>query len=189
MKRILLAGLLTAAAACAQGLSVGVYAGAPFRDVEQNATIAGVSYIAKSPKFTVGAGIQVNLPLHLRIELDALARGASFRASNLLADTNATEWRFPLILQYRFGSDSVIRPFVGIGTSFQHLYQIKNAVTSGPGSFVSNSPAGLLIDGGLDFNLKPIRISAELRYTRQFNDGVIRLSELNQTDFLVGFHF
>jgi opacity protein-like surface antigen len=189
MKRIFLVGLLTAAAACAQGLSVGVYAGAPFTDVEQNTTISGISYVAKSPKFVVGGGLQLNLPLHLRLELDALARGATYRASNQTADTNATEWRFPLIMQYRFATKGVIQPFIGVGASFAHIYQIKNAVTSGTGSFASNSPAGMLIDGGLDFNLKPIRISAELRYTRQFNDAVVSLSQLNQADVLVGIHF
>jgi hypothetical protein len=189
MKRIFLVGLLTAAAACAQGLSVGVYAGAPFTDVEQNATVSGISYVAKSPKFVVGGGLQLNLPLHLRLEFDALARGATYRASNQTVDTNATEWRFPLIMQYRFATSGVIQPFIGLGTSFEHIYQIRNAVTSGPGSFVTNSPAGMLIDGGLDFNLKPIRISAELRYTRQFNEAVISISQLNQADVLVGFHF
>src|SRR6185503_10670780 len=149
MKRIFLVALLTAAAACAQGLSVGVYAGAPFTDVEHNTTVSGISYVAKSPKFVVGGGLQLNLPLHLRLELDAL----------------------------------------GVGASFSHIYQIKNAVTSGTGSFASNSPAGMLIDGGLDFKLKVIRISTELRYTRQFNDAVVSLSQLNQADVLVGIHF
>ena len=189
MKRIFLVGLLTAAAACAQGLSVGIYAGAPFTDVEKNATISGISYVSKSPNFVVGGGLQLNLPLHLRLELDALARGATYRASNQTVDTKATEWRFPLIMQYRFATKGVIQPFIGLGTSFSHIYQIRNEVTSGPGSFVKNSPAGMLIDGGLDFNLKPIRISAELRYTRQFNDTVVSISQLNQADVLVGIHF
>jgi hypothetical protein len=189
MKRILLVGLLTAAAACAQGLSVGVYGGAPFTDVEHNATISGISYEAKSPKFVVGGGLQLNLPLHLRLEFDALARGATYRASNQLVDTNATEWRFPLIMQYRFGTKSMVQPFIGVGASFEHLYQIKNAVTSGTGSFATNSPGGMVIDGGLDFKLKVLRLSTELRYTRQFNDAIVSLSQLNQADVLVGVHF
>ncbi len=189
MKKIVLVGLLTAAAACAQGFSVGVYAGAPFTDVEQSVTVGSVSYAAKSPKFLVGGGVQLNLPVHLRLELDALARGASYRASNLFDDTTAIEWRFPLILQYRFNSKGLVQPFIGVGGSFAHLYNIKNAVTSGPGSFANNSPAGMLIDGGLDLNLKLIRISAEMRYTRQFNDPVVSISQLNQADVLVGIHF
>ena len=40
-----------------------------------------------------------------------------------------------------------------------------------------------------DFKLKVIRISTELRYTRQFNDAVVSLSQLNQADVLVGIHF
>ena len=137
----LLTGLLTAASAFAQGLSVAAYAGAPFTDVEKNTTISGISYLSKSPNFTVGGGVQVNLPVHLRLEFDALTRPASFKASNLPTNTTSTQWRFPLILQYRLGS-GFVQPFVGVGASFEHLYQVKNAVTSGTGSFASNSPGG-----------------------------------------------
>ncbi len=188
MRKIVLVGLLTAAAACAQGLSVAAYAGAPFADVEKTTTLSGISYLAKSPKFTVGAGLQVNLPLRLRLELDALVRPASFKASNLVNNTSATEWRFPLIAQYRLTKGPIV-PFVGVGASFAHLYQIKNAVTSGTGSFASNSPAGMLIDGGIDLKLKVLRLSGELRYTRQFNDAIVSLSQLNQAEFLLGLHF
>ncbi len=188
MKKLLLAGLLTAAAACAQGISVAAYAGVPFTDLISTSTVNGITYSPQSTKFMIGAGVQVNLPLRLRLELDALARQSSFRASTLPADTKATEWRFPLIAQYRLGTGT-IAPFVGVGANFQHFYQVKNAFSAGTGSFVSNSPGGLLIDGGVDFKLKLFRLSTELRFTRQFNDGVVNLSQLNQADFLLGFHF
>ena len=80
-------------------------------------------------------------------------------------------------------------PFVGAGASFEHLYQIKNAVTSGPGSIASNSPGGMLMDGGLDFKLKLFRLSTELRYTRQFNASIFQVSQLNTAEVLVGAHF
>ena len=193
MRKIVLAGLLTAAAASAQNISIGAYAGAPFTDVERTTTISGISYLPQSAKFTVGAGLQVNLPLRLRLELDALVRPANFSASalisnTLLSNTSATEWRFPLIVQYRLGKGT-LAPFVGLGASFEHLYQIKNAVTSGTGSFASNSPGGMLIDGGVDIKLKLFRLSGELRYTRQFNDAIFSLSQLNQAEFLLGAHF
>ena len=189
MRKIILAGLLTAFAACAQNISVGAIAGVPITNVETTTTIGGISYLPKSPHFTVGGSFQLNLPFRLRLELDALARPASFSASNLLANTSATEWRFPMILQYRLNRGKVLQPFVGVGASFEHLYEIKNAALSGPGSIATNSPGGMLIDGGVDFKLKLFRLSGELRYTRQVHDSVASLSELNQAEVLFGAHF
>jgi len=189
MRKFIVAGLLTAAAACAQNISVGALAGVPFTNVESTTTISGIQYLPKSPHFAIGGTFQLNLPFHLRLELDALMRPASFKVSNLLNNTTATEWRFPVIAQYRLGSNKVMTPFVGAGASFEHLYQIKNAVTSGPGSIASNSPGGMLMDGGLDFKLKLFRLSTELRYTRQFNASIFQVSQLNTAEVLVGAHF
>lgn len=190
MKRILLAGLLTAAAGLAQNISVGVIGGAPFTTVESSTTINGISYLPKSPYFTVGGVFQLNVPFHLRLEFDTMFRPAAFRVSTLPSNTTLNEWRFPLILQYRLGEGKAgLQPFVGMGASFEHLYQISNAVTSGPGSIATNSPAGLLIDGGLDFKLKLFRLSGELRYTRQFNSSILDVSQLNQAEVLFGAHF
>lgn len=189
MKKLVIAGLLTAAAAFAQGISVGVIAGAPFTSVVSATTVSGISYLPQSPKFVVGGSFQLNLPVRLRLELDALARPASFSASNLINNVSAVEWRFPLILQYRLNSAKTLQPFVGVGASFEHLYQIKNAITSGTGTIATNSPGGMLLDGGVDFKLGLFRMSAEMRYTRQFNSSILNLSQLNQGDVLVGLHF
>ncbi len=189
MRKLIVAGLLVAAAACAQNISVGGIAGVPFTNVEATTTISGITYLPESPNFTLGGTFQLNLPVHLRLEVDALVRPASFKVSNLLSNTSATEWRFPVIAQYRLSTKKTITPFVGVGASFEHLYQIKNAVTSGPGSIASNSPGGLLLDGGLDFKLKLFRLSTELRYTRQVNAAILDVSQLNQAEVLVGVHF
>jgi hypothetical protein len=189
MRKIILTGLLTAAAACAQAISVGIIAGAPLTNVETTTTISGISYLPKSPNFTVGPTFQLNLPLHFRVEFDALIRPADFKVSNLVANTNATEWRFPLLVQYRFGSGKLVQPFIGVGASFEHLYQIKNAALAGPGSIATNSPGGMVIDGGIDLKVKLLRLSGELRYTRQFNAAIFDVQELNQAEVLVGARF
>lgn len=190
MRKIVLVGLLTAAAACAQGISIGILGGAPLENVETTTTISGVSYLAKSPNFTVGPALQVNLPLHLRFEFDALVRPANFQASNLLAKTTATQWRFPILVEYRFGSGKVLQPYLGVGANFEHLYQIKNAAISGPGSIATNSPAGMILGGGVDLKFKGLfRLSGELRYTRQWNGAILDVEQLNQAEVLVGAHF
>jgi outer membrane protein W len=189
MRKVIFAGLLTAVCACAQGVSVGVLGGAPFLNVVSATTVDGVAYSPTSLKYTVGGAFQLNLPFRLRIELDALYRPASFSVSTPPSETTASEWRFPVILQYRLNHGGFFQPFLGVGASFQHLYQIGNAIKSGTGSIVTNSPAGMLVDGGVDYKLGLFRLSTELRYTRQFNDSIQSLSQLNQAEVLVGFHF
>jgi hypothetical protein len=189
MRKIILAGLLTAAAACAQAISVGVIAGVPFTDVENTTTVNGISFLPKSANFTVGPTVQLNLPFRLRLEFDALVRPATFRASDLVSNTSATEWRFPFLVQYRLGKGKLFQPFIGVGASFEHLYQIGNAITSGPGSIATNSPGGMVLEGGVDAKLKLFRVSGELRYTRQFNDSILDVSQLNQAEFLLGVRF
>ena len=61
---------------------------------KSNATISGITYLPQSPNFTVGPTFQLNLPFHLRLELDAMVRPASFKVSSLFANTSATQWRF-----------------------------------------------------------------------------------------------
>jgi hypothetical protein len=190
MRKLILAVLVTAAAMYGQAISVGAIGGVPFVNLETTTTISGIAYLPKGPNFTVGPTVQVNLPFHFRVEFDALARPTSFHVSNLIGNTSATEWRFPTIVQYRLGSKAhFFQPFVGAGASFEHLYQIKNAITSGPGSIATNSPGGMLLEGGLDFKAGLCRLSTELRYTRQFNDSIQDLSQLNQAEFLVGARF
>ena len=75
------------------------------------------------------------------------------------------------MLNIAWAADKLLQPFVGLG-AFQHIYQIKNAVTSGPGSIATNSPAGLVLDGGVDMKLKLFRLSGELRFMRQFNASI-----------------
>ena len=190
MRILILAGLVTAAAAYGQAISVGALGGVPLMNVETTTTISGIAYLPKGPNFVVGPSVQINLPLHFRVEFDALARPASFHVSNLVGNTSATEWRFPVIVQYRLGNKAkFFQPFVGVGASFEHLYQIKNAITSGPGSIATNSPGGMLLDGGVDFKIGLCRLSGELRYTRQFNDSILDLSQLNQAEVVVGARF
>jgi hypothetical protein len=192
MRKLILLTVLSAAAACAQAISVGVLAGAPILDLTSSKNISGVQYNPQSLHLTVGGAFQLDLPFRLRIEVDAMYRPMNFRASSIAKDITAADWKFPVMAKYRFKnkiSGGHLEPFAGAGFTFDHLYQISNAVTSGPGSIVKNSPGGVLLVGGVDFRALGKRLSAELRYTRQSNDSVISLSQLNQADVLIGIHF
>ncbi len=192
MKNIFLL-IVFGSAACAQSLSVGVLGGAPLTDVVNATTIDGIQSVATSTNFTIGPALQVNLPASLRLEVDALFRPYSFSLGNrsAYADISSLQWRFPFLLQYRF-SLPVVKPFVEGGVSFDHLSNISAAVksiSSGPGQLLHSSDAGIVLGAGVDVKVPFVRVSGELRYTRQAVSNFSGVSNQNQAEFLVGVHF
>jgi hypothetical protein len=192
MRKLIVLSVLSAAAACAQAISVGAMAGVPVLDLTSSKTINAVHFDPQSLHYTVGGDFQLYLPFQIRLEIDALYRPASFSVSTQTNNVTAAHWRFPVLGEYRFKNKiggGHLEPFAGAGFSFDHLYQISNAIAAGPGSIVSNSPGGVVLVGGVDFKAFGKRLSAEGRYTRQANDSIQSISQLNNVDFLLGFHF
>lgn len=192
MRNLILLSVITAAAASAQAVSVGILAGAPLTSVISSKNIGGIQYKPESLHFTVGGAFQLDLPFRLRFEVDALYRPAKFSASNIKDQISAANFKFPVMMKYRFKDPLLgghLEPFAGVGFSFDHFYQVTNAVSSGVGSVVSNSPGSVLLVGGFDFKALGKKLSAEMRYTRQRGDSIIGLSQLNQADVLLGIHF
>ena len=197
MKKLFLVALFGAAAASAQSISIGVLGGAPFENVVQSVQTNGISFLPKSSNFTFGPAFQVNLPASLRFEVDALYRPYSFSQTvaapfvNSAVDVSADQWRFPFLIAYRFNAP-VLKPFIDVGLSFDHLANISAAaqsITSGPGQLIRRSNASLVLGAGVDIKIPFVRISGELRYTRQFSDNFQGISNLNQAEFLAGIHF
>ncbi|HXJ44315.1 MAG TPA: hypothetical protein VNH18_33820, partial [Bryobacteraceae bacterium] len=62
-------------------------------------------------------------------------------------------------------------------------------IVSGPGQLLHQTDASPVIGAGLDVGLPLIRISAEIRYTRQTVSNFADISNLNQAEVLVGIHF
>jgi len=181
--------------------SAGVIGGAPFTDVVNNTNQPGYLFSSKSTNYTIGPALQINLPLNLRFEFDALYRPYAFAAtSNVpaplaagLAPSNvsAHQWSFPMLAQYRFKLP-LVSPFVEAGLAVNHLSDISVVganLTSGPGALVHQTNAGVVIGAGVDVKVPFVRISGELRYTRQGEAYFANVSNLNQAAFLVGLHF
>jgi hypothetical protein len=193
----LLPGVLWTAPACAQIFSVGVLGGAPFTNVISSDQNNNVSAVPRSSNFVVGPTVQINLPLSLRVEADALYRPYSFQITSLgvpgINTVSAMDWDFPFLLQYRIANPLPhLKPFVEVGVSFDHLADISAAaknVSSGPGTLIRQSNAGVVLGGGVDLKIPFIRISGELRYTHQGSADFQALSNLNQAEVLVGVHF
>lgn len=197
MIKPLLLGLLITGFSFGQSLSVGVLGGAPFTDVVHNGSVASVNTVVTSSNFTVGPSVQLNLPANLRVEFDALYRPYGFTLSSFLlgvagngAGVSGQQWSFPLLLQYRF-SFPVVRPFLEVGPSFQHLTgtgSVTSAIT-GPGQLLHSSNVGIVLGGGVDVKVPFVRLSGELRYTRETTSYFANISNLNQAEVLFGVHF
>jgi hypothetical protein len=202
MRRLLVLLALSAIPAGAESIfSIGVIGGAPFTDVVSATNVGNLSIIPKSTNFTVGPSFQVNLPLNLRIEVDALYRPYNFSVSAVTSpllpisfapdNVSGSEWTFPILAQYRFKTP-LVKPFVEAGVSFDHLSNLSaaaNDITSGPGALIHQTNAGVVLGGGVDVKIPFIRLSGELRYTHQGSAYFQGISNLNQAEVLLGVHF
>jgi hypothetical protein len=165
--------------------SVGVLGGAPFTNA-----VSSTPYL--SPNFVVGPALQVNLPLSLRFEVDALYRPVKFDLVNefFSGQVSGSQWQFPFLLQDRFKAP-LVKPFVEAGVSFDHLADISAAAkeVSGTGQLLQQSHASFVLGGGVDVKIPFIRLSGELRYIHEGSADFAGISNLNQAEVLVGIHF
>ena len=200
-KILFVLGALSAVSAHAEIFSIGLLGGAPFTDVANATNQNNFAFVSKSTNFTVGPAFQVNLPLNLRVEVDALYRPYSFSATCTLPapgatcvspfEVSASQWRFPFLAQYRLKLP-VVKPFIEAGLSFDHLSNISAAasrITSGAGTLVQESHAGVVLGAGVDVKIPLVRLSGELRYTHQGSADFSAVSKVNQAEVLVGIHF
>jgi hypothetical protein len=188
-----LLGLCCAGAACAQTFSFGAVGGVPFTDAVSSVQNGTYTTVYKSANFVAGPAVQVNLPASLRVEFDALYRPVSFQLSSLGATgtTSGSQWQFPLLLQYRFKTP-VVKPFVSAGLSFDHLSGIGAAATTAttnPGAVLRTSGASVVLGAGVDVKVPFVRLSGELRFSREGSAEFQSISNLNQAEVLVGVHF
>jgi len=192
--RSLLLALFLSAPVCGGIFSIGGIVGTPLTDVTETTTIAGIDYLRNSTLFTIGPSLQVNLPAGFRIEIDALYRPVAYRIATAISTTNvsASQFRFPLLLQYHVGKFPLIKPYAEAGLSFDQLSDLQQAaklLATQAGAIVQTTNAGLVLGFGADIKVPFIRISPEIRYTRQFSSDFRGISELNQAEFLVGLRF
>ncbi len=180
--------LLLASAVFGQHLSVGVIGGAPVTNL-----VAGET----GTRYTVGPTVQLLLPLGFAVEADALYRSFDFLAPiaalgrSTSQQTSGSQWRFPILLQYRFPTP-ILKPFIEGGVSFDRLSGLKQAVVAASrnaGELLQTTHAGAVIGTGLDVKLPFLRITPGFRYTRQGSSDFRDISNLDQFEFLVGIRF
>jgi len=194
--RTLFLTLFLTVPACGELFSVGAILGTPLTDVTKTTTVAGLNYLRNSTLFTVGPSLQVNLPAGFRVEIDALYRPVAYQVATstgaVAGAPSASQFRFPVLVQHHLGSFPLIKPYAEAGLSFDHLTNLEQAaflLPDKPGAIVQTTHAGFVLGAGLDIKIPFVRLSPELRYTRQFSSDFQGISELNQAEFLVGIRF
>ena len=119
----------------------------------------------------------------MAVEVDALYRSYDFRTAGVGA--SGSSWEFPVLIKHRFFAGPV-RPYFDAGLSFSRLSDIKLS------SLNHRSNYGIVVGGGLEFNLFLMKVSPEVRYTgwafRNFDGSQVQ-SKRNQLAVLVGFGF
>src|SRR5258705_3480270 len=131
----------------AQPFSVGVKGGVPITDAFNSIQGQDASYFTNTKRYLIGPTVQVNLPLGLAVEVDALYKRLGFQYSanpatgTVTSQTVANSWEFPILIKWAFPAE-VIRPYVDAGASFRNIsgvHQFQQAF--GNGNTSTDNPA------------------------------------------------
>ena len=184
LQKLVLCSLAVAALASAQPFGAGLKVGVPATDAFKVLPVPTLAvFTGESPRYTFGPYVELRLPARMAIEVDALYRSYDFRSAGVGA--SASSWEFPVLIKHRLAS-GLVRPYFDAGVSFSQLSDIKLA------SLNHRSNYGVVVGGGIEFNLFLMKVSPEVRYTgwafRNFDDPQIQ-SKRNQLTVLVGFGF
>jgi hypothetical protein len=175
-----------------QIFSVGVAGGVGLTDGIESQTNGGYHFYSFSKDYIVGPMIELNLPLQLSVEADALYRPLSLASyisldngvNTAVARSHVTTWEFPLLAKYKFPFP-VVKPFVELGPSFR---------AAGNTDGTSPSDYGVTLGGGVEAHLLRLKIAPQLRYTHWAPDStspalILPVTNQNQVEFLVGLSF
>ena len=184
MQKLALCFLAVAGFASAQPFGAGLKVGVPATDAFKVLPVPTLAvFTGESPRYTFGPYVELRLPSRMAIEVDALYRSYDFRSAGVGA--SASSWEFPVLIKHRLAS-GLVRPYFDAGVSFSQLSDIKLA------SLNHRSNYGVVVGGGIEFNLFLMKVSPEVRYTgwafRNFDDPQIQ-SKRNQLTVLFGFGF
>ena len=183
-----LALICVASAPLSAQIHLGVKAGAPLTDVTTVFSTGRNPVVNLPSHWTVGPMIELDLPLGLGVEFDALYRRVGYHTSSSLAgggpegDFKGGLWDFPLLAKYKFPGHT-FRPYLGLGWTYRRLGDLLNSFSSGSNGFV--------FAGGVRIDARLLKISPECRYTHwaDKNAGDNFRTNSNQAEILVGFTF
>ncbi|HYO83337.1 MAG TPA: outer membrane beta-barrel protein [Bryobacteraceae bacterium] len=205
MTKPLIVLALTALAAVAQPIGIGIKGGLPFNDLFEAENPAVET---ETKRYIVGPMIEVRLPAGFAIEADALYSRANFSSvlsgagSIITAPFNTNSWEFPVLLKKKFGGADAVaasaRPYIGAGPSFRRLSGLSNIgsfITGNRSGEVDRNSTGFVVGGGVEIRALFVKIAPEVRFTYwgtdHFTEGLANVFKTNkaQGQFLIGLYF
>jgi hypothetical protein len=193
---LIAASALTGSLSSGQSIAIGAIGGVR----ATNDFTGGGAAISVSGRYAVGPELDIGLPFHFGIEVDALYRRQAYNTTfsnnvyNGTSQERANSWEFPMLLKYRLPFP-LLKPFVEAGYAPRvingTIHYFANGTT--PSTDWPTSQ-GVVIGGGVQFGIGRLRLSPAVRYTYWnnraitviFNDGPQSQSSQNQADFLLG---
>lgn len=179
----------------------GVRGGVPFNLTDS--LTSGLGSFSTTRRFEIGPTVGVRLPLGFSVEGDALFRRQTLNFGQFAgfnANAHTDSWEFPVMLKYS-GGRKLISPVFGVGAAVRHINDFSNLGDLGAipaflltGRTSSNS-VGFVTGGGVRFQMGPLQVTPEIRYTRWGGGGLAQplLNLLpfggNDVSFLVGVTF
>jgi hypothetical protein len=198
--------MLVSSAAYPQSFSVGVKGGVPLADAFR--VTDSSRYFSNKAPYVIGPAAELHLPMGISGEVGVLYRNLEYSSRTLdqsstppqaiEARTTGQVWEFPFLAKYRIPG-VFVRPFISAGISYRRLARLRTRSTA-PGStnqppeLTGQNAVGPTLGGGLEFKVRRVRLSSEIRYTRwgtsSFREALSGFaSQLNQADFLLGIAF
>lgn len=174
-----LAVLMMAGATSAFGqLGVGLKLGAPLNDALK---ADSPNFLTSSERWTIGPYVEVELPSGVAIEADLLYRNHSYAVAGASGETDSgSSWEIPVLLKKKT-SLPFVRPYVEVGASFARLSDVRFTTLANRNNY------GVVLGGGLEFNLLLIKFSPEIRYTRWGKSAFGEGFDFEQNQFAVLF--
>src|SRR5260370_12155535 len=112
MHNTLLLYLVAAVSLFAQPVSVGVKAGVPLTDALSVRPGAALQYLEDTHRYTVGPFIELRLPAHLALEIDALYRSYEYsQVTRRMVTQSVNSWEFPVLAKYKL-LGGPIQPYI-----------------------------------------------------------------------------
>lgn len=197
-------------------ISVGVIGGVGLNDPFDSRNVdiltpSNIRYSFSNHRYIVGPMVQMNLPLHLGLEVDALYRRYSYTSdaapfnSVISTKTSSNTWEFPILLKYRVFKGP-LSPFLVAGPNFRYVSEgerTSSGLSANPPSSSDLVPRelqnrfapGFSVGGGVSLGAKALKIEPQFRYTRwgwenfASNPTGFFKSNQNQVDFLLNVRF
>jgi len=128
------------------------------------------------PQFGTGGGLGAGLNFFLsdRVSLEAKAAALESQlririvGNDFIATANLGKAKiYPIsaVLQWHLSEHGTIRPYIGAGVAHVILQNVNRSISSSATGIHFKDPTGLVVDGGLEFNLsKQFGIFGDARY-------------------------